>query len=267
MPFNKTTWVDDTTYLSAENLNDIENTLDGNRLAPTAGGTGTAITVTAYQFTLTDGCIVSFVASANNSGAATTINVNGLGAKSAYKANTADAPTIVSGRMYVFWYNAAGTCFFLRAAATGDFVAADLLAGKTGSNDDDTDVVGTMPVYDAGDTLLSQNTDSTSTTSATYVKRKQVTIARASTYRVKVAANHAEAGKTAYYKVYKNGVAYGIEHNVTNGGIFEYDDLWFYDGDTCEIWIKKGDTAGVNLTTCQLLVDSLMKYTWSVYTD
>ena len=150
MPFTKTTWTDDVTYLSAENMNDIENTLDGNRLAPTAGGTGTAITVTAYQFTLTDGCVVSFVASANNSGAATTINVNGLGAKSAYKANTANAPTIVSGRMYVFWYSTGGTCFFLRAAATGNATAAHVLTPDTFSNDDNTDVVGTMP-NNAGD--------------------------------------------------------------------------------------------------------------------
>ncbi len=93
-----------------------------------AGGTATAITVTIPN--LVDGVCKTFVASASNSGSATTIN-----GKSLYKPNTTTAPTLIAGKAYTVWYSASNDCFFIKASAEGDAVAGDVLAGKTGFTD------------------------------------------------------------------------------------------------------------------------------------
>jgi hypothetical protein len=110
----------------------------------TAEGTATAITLTLA--TLTDGYNKTFIASANNNGAATTINTKPL-----YKPNTTTAPTLIAGKAYTVWYDTTNTCFFLKASAEGDAVVANVLAGKTFSNDSDTGLTGTMTDR-AGDT-------------------------------------------------------------------------------------------------------------------
>ncbi len=48
-------------------------------------------------------------------------------------------------QLFQAWYSVGGSCFFLRASSSGNAVAGDVLAGKTFSNDDDTDLVGTIP--------------------------------------------------------------------------------------------------------------------------
>ena len=136
--------------ISDANLNVITNGLDSAITYPTAGGTATALTLTAYHFTLTDGVAVSFVASASNSAAATTLNVNALGAKSVYKPGGTDAPNFTSGKYYTAIYNTAGDCFFVKANTSGNAAVTDVLATKTFSNDSDSDLVGTMP-NNAGD--------------------------------------------------------------------------------------------------------------------
>jgi hypothetical protein len=103
----------------------------------TAGGTATAITLTMQ--TLVNGYFKTFIASANNSGAATTIN-----GKKLYKPGTTTAPNLIAGKAYTVWYNQAGDCFFIKASAEGDAIAANVLAGKKFSNDNDTGLVGTL---------------------------------------------------------------------------------------------------------------------------
>ena len=73
--------------------------------------------------------------------------MNGLGAKNFYKPGGTLAPSITAGKAYNVWYD--GTSFFLQASAEGDAVVANVLAGKTFSNDDDTGLVGTIPSKDA----------------------------------------------------------------------------------------------------------------------
>jgi hypothetical protein len=104
----------------------------------TAGGTETAITLTTQ--TLANGYSKTFIASAGNSGAATTINDLPV-----YKANSTTAPTIVAGKAYTIWYNATGNCFFVKASAEGTAVAAQVLAGATFSNDNEMDLTGAIP--------------------------------------------------------------------------------------------------------------------------
>ena len=140
----KTDWTSVDGVLSTD-LNRIEGnieTLATLRAYPTATGTGTAIVVTTGYFELVAGRSFTFIASANNSGAATTINADGTGAKNLYKPNTTAAPTIISGKAYTVWYN--GTSFFVKASAEGDAVAGDVLDGKIFSNDEDTGITGTL---------------------------------------------------------------------------------------------------------------------------
>lgn len=140
----KTDWTAVDGILSTD-LNRIEGNIENLaalRTYPTATGTGTAIAVTTGYFELIAGRSFTFIASANNSGAATTINADGTGAKNLYKPNTTAAPTIISGKAYTVWYN--GTSFFVKASAEGDAVAGDVLDGKIFSNDEDTGIEGTM---------------------------------------------------------------------------------------------------------------------------
>jgi hypothetical protein len=113
-----------------------------DRLYQTAGGTATAIALTISE-TLVNGLPITFIASANNGGAATTINGNPI-----YKPNTIIAPTLISGKAYTVWYSSAGTCFFIKASAEGTATTAQVLAGVPFSNETDTGLIGTMPNRD-----------------------------------------------------------------------------------------------------------------------
>jgi len=101
--------------------------------------TGTATVITVPTGTLTNGYAKTFIASANNSGAATTIN-----GKALYKPGTTTAPTLIAGKAYTVWYNTTGNCFFIKASATGTATPAQVLAEVPYSNENDTDLVGTM---------------------------------------------------------------------------------------------------------------------------
>lgn len=109
-------------------------------LYQTAGGTAIAIALT-IKGTLTDGYPITFVASADNNGAATTVNTKPL-----YKPGGTNAPTLKSGKAYSIWYNQVGDCFFIKASATGTVTSDKVLAGETYSTEVDTDQIGTMNI-------------------------------------------------------------------------------------------------------------------------
>ena len=122
-------------------VNDIEDKLNkhiDDSLYQEAGGTATAITLS--MLTLKNGYSKTFIATANNNKAATTIN-----GKPLYKPGTTTAPNIKAGKAYTVWYNSVSDCFFLQASAEGNVGAEHVLAGYTFSNDDDTGLVGAMP--------------------------------------------------------------------------------------------------------------------------
>ena len=102
-----------------------------------ATGTATAITLTMQ--TLVNGYAKTFIASANNSGVATTIN-----GKPLYKPGTTTAPNLIAGKAYTVWYNTSGNCFFIKASAEGNVLANQVLKDKTFSNDTDTGLLGTL---------------------------------------------------------------------------------------------------------------------------
>ena len=122
-------------------VNELEDKLNkhiDDSLYQEAGGTATAITLS--MLTLKNGYSKTFIATANNNKAATTIN-----GKPLYKPGTTTAPNIKAGKAYTVWYNSVSDCFFLQASAEGNVGAEHVLAGYTFSNDDDTGLVGAMP--------------------------------------------------------------------------------------------------------------------------
>lgn len=138
--------------VTAANMNqeirDNELELYGAVKVLTAGGTADVITVTTGgAFTLAQGRRVTFVASANNTGNVT-LNVDGAGAKSLLKYDESEIPAggLVAGRAYEAYYDTGGASgrFFLLPRTSGNAVAADVLDGKTFSNDSGPYLEGTM---------------------------------------------------------------------------------------------------------------------------
>jgi len=170
--YSQVNWVDRVdgvspgTEINAANLGNMDDKikeLDTSTASlakyPTAGGTGTAITVTVPHFGNTDSESFTFIASAPNAGAATTIAVNGGTAYSAYKPNTTNAPNIISGKAYTFWKS--GISFFVKASAEGDAIASQVLATKIFSTDTDTGIAGTMPNRAGDNVCLSSSVTGT----------------------------------------------------------------------------------------------------------
>jgi len=102
--------------------------------------TGTATALIVPMATLVNGYSKTFIASANNGAAATTIN-----SKRLYKPSTVIAPTLIAGKAYTVWYNLASDCFFIKASAEGTATVAQVLAGVPFSNEIDTGLIGAMP--------------------------------------------------------------------------------------------------------------------------
>jgi|GEM_PF-1994002 len=120
-----------------ENFDKIDTALGNSSRFEKASGTGTAITLSGII--LEDGASKTFIVSANNNGAATTIN-----GKKLYKPGTTTAPSLIAAKAVTVWYDFSGDCFFIKASAEGNAIAENVLAGKTFSNDNDTGIEGTM---------------------------------------------------------------------------------------------------------------------------
>jgi hypothetical protein len=117
---------------------EIANTQLLDMIYETAGGTATALTVPMKN--LVNGYSKTFIARVSNGGTATTVN-----GKKLFKPGTTISPNLIQGKAYTIWYDSTGDCFFIKASAEGDAIAANVLAGKKFSNDDDTGIIGNMP--------------------------------------------------------------------------------------------------------------------------
>ena len=264
-----------------------EASLDSHKadyLYQTAGGTATAITLTINE-TLINGLPVNFIASASNSGSATTIN-----SKHFYKPNTTTAPNLIAGKPYTAIYNSSGDCFFIKASAEGNAIASHVLAGDTFSNDNDTGLVGTAPLKSGiaytpttsdqvitagfedgtckvkgdsnlvsdnivigksifevtgsyssitpGDKILIAGT-SGGVTDTTWKKVSSIQLNITGTYRIRFGLYCGTTGVTytSYGRIYKNGVAFGIQRSIgSTTPAYYIEDLFFTAGDTCEFW-------------------------------
>ncbi|MFG3612366.1 hypothetical protein [Rummeliibacillus stabekisii] len=103
-----------------------------------------AVTLDPAPTSYVNGMGLVLTINADSTGA-TTINVNGLGAKSIKKASGSDVTNLKNSGIYTLRYNALTGNFILQGeGGSGNAVASDLLSGKTASTDAG-DIVGTMP--------------------------------------------------------------------------------------------------------------------------
>jgi len=225
-----------------------------------ATGTGTAITLTLP--TLVNLYTKTFIASANNSGSATTIN-----GKPLYKPNTVIAPNLTIGKAYTVWYNLASDCFFLKASAEGNALIADVLAGKTFSNDDDTGLVGTMAemgsptfipsgvnqnlsvghysggVVEAislipGEILIFSNDDRIVADSETFIITKETQrLVSSGTFRIKFDLANSASTLTSYAQLYINNVPVGTSRTVTGRIYVTFsEDFYLKENDLIQVY-------------------------------
>lgn len=122
------------------------------KAATTQQATGTATEITLTLSTLYDGYTITFTASANNNGSATTIN-----GKEVFNAGTTTPPTFIKDKDYTVRYSLSEDYFFVKASAEGTAIADHVLAGDTFSNSNDTNIQGTMPKIGAVNKNLSIN--------------------------------------------------------------------------------------------------------------
>lgn len=122
-----------------------------------ASGSANAYTATINGITsYTEGLAVAIKINVTNTDPST-LNINGLGAKSIKKPNGNDvaAGNLKAGSIYTLRYN--GTNFILQGSdSAGNATPADVLAGKTFSNDYGPDQIGTMP--DNGAVVITPST-------------------------------------------------------------------------------------------------------------
>lgn len=138
----------DKNALAAVQQNVAAHLADRAQHIPYAAATGAAniyaVSLNPVPTTYTEGMALAVKINVDNTGAST-VNVNGLGAKAIKKPNGNDvsAGNLKAGSIYTLRYN--GANFILQGSdAAGNATAADLLAGKTASTDAG-DIVGTMP--------------------------------------------------------------------------------------------------------------------------
>ncbi len=131
--------IDETLKEHEDAIGQVNSQLATTGKAEKVGGTASAITLSAV--TLKDGSIKTFIAKADNNAVATTIN-----GKPLYKPNTTTAPKLKANTAVTVWYDLTGDCFFIKASAGGGTaLPSDVLAPKTFSNDDNSEIIGTIP--------------------------------------------------------------------------------------------------------------------------
>jgi hypothetical protein len=105
------------TVPGADDFNRIEGNTkfnhDINKVI-TAGGTGTAITLTTgSSIALAAGLKLFFRATADNGGVATTITIDGSAAKHLYRPGGTNAPTVEQDNVYFIWYDSGEDAVYL----------------------------------------------------------------------------------------------------------------------------------------------------------
>jgi hypothetical protein len=218
-----------------------------------ASGTGTVINLTIPSITAyTPLQKLTFVAIGNNNGALTTININGLGAKPLYKLNTTTSPTLIEYKTYTIILKSDGLSFFLDASAEGTATAADVLAGKTFSNDIDTGLVGTAVVVPTnnltpGNIVLWGNGSTTFSNDTSFVSAFSKQVNFSGTIRVNFRISKPNGvlnNTTAQAQIYKNGIPVGSTKSFTTTiGDYQssqnfYEDITVINGDTIQIYAK-----------------------------
>jgi hypothetical protein len=124
-------------------VDEVTTGLDDASRMEVAGGTANALTLVMPSIKAYNLNKISFIGNLDNGGNATTLNINGLGAKPLYKSGGGN-PKIANSKLYTCYYADWANCFFLEASAEGNTIASHVLAGDTYSSDSEVGAVGTM---------------------------------------------------------------------------------------------------------------------------
>jgi len=250
-----------TTNVNVTNLDASVTSSLADTLYQLATGTGTAITLTLP--TLVNLYTKTFIASADNSGSATTIN-----SKPLYKPNTVIAPNLTTGKAYTVWYNLASDCFFLKASAEGDATVADVLAPKTFSNGDDTGLIGAMVdrgtvnitpstvnqailegkhsglgivsaiTISAGNNIAIKRTNQKNNSGTSFDEMHKITVGYSGTIRIEFNLK-ASSGYSAIGQIFKNGSACGYLRTTSSTTYVSYtEDIAVIAGDRLTMELK-----------------------------
>jgi hypothetical protein len=112
--------------------------------ASTNSGNAYSVTLNPAPTAYVDRLGIVVTINADSTGAST-LNVNGLGAKGLKKANGNDVTNLKANGVYTFRYNSTTGNFILQGeGGSGTATAADILSGKTAATDTG-DVTGSMP--------------------------------------------------------------------------------------------------------------------------
>jgi len=143
----------------------------------------------------------------------------------------------MSGKGDIIYASAAGVPARLAIGDDGQVltVNTDVPAWEAGGG-------GGLPDAAAGDLLDAYADTERTTTSDTYVKVKEIMMARAGTYRIKFDLKINTGTYVANGKVYKNGGAVGTEQsNNTTTYVTKSEDIaGFSAGDLIQLYIKVG---------------------------
>lgn len=220
-----------------------------------AVATGTAneyiATLTPALSSYAEGVSLRLKINVENTGAST-VNVNGLGAKSIKKSNgsAVSSGNLKLGSVYTFAYD--GTSFILQGEGGeyGTAVAGDVLTGKTIGTENGI-VSGTLVlnklVATPGDSTFIASTAEVVISNAAFVKVKEIlSNFESGTVRIKFSLR-ASSGNTAYGQIYKNGVAVGaLRSNNTTTEVFYAEDIAMNKGDLIQLYLR-GFSSGSNV--------------------
>lgn len=106
-----------------------------------------------------------------------------------------------------------------------------------------------------GDVLVGSLDTERNSATAEYTKVKEFYIAKSGTYRVKFDLNSFNNTASAFGRVYKNGTAFGTERITASSGYTTYsEDLYFNEGDLCQLYYKTTGGANENIRNFRLYV-------------
>lgn len=220
--------------IAAHSADDLQHV----KYAPATGTANTyAVSFNPAPTAYVEGMAVAFkVPVASN--AASTLNVNSLGAKGIKKANGTDVTNLKAGGIYTVRYD--GTAFILQGEGGeyGTAQAVDVRSTKTFGTEDGVvqgsldltnltpsnikngvvidGVTGTLNPLEPGYNVVSNNaTEKYTTVTSQMYKVKETRILIGGTFRVSFEANNSSTGWEGKAQIYVNGVARGILRSVT----------------------------------------------------
>ena len=255
----------------------------------TNSGNAYAVTLNPAPPSYADQMGVIITVNANSTGAST-LNINGLGAKPIKKANGNDVTNLKANGVYTLRYNADTGNFILQGeGASGNASASDLLSGKTASTDAG-DIEGTMlnrgaPIFtpsgteqnissgyysggvikpitiSSGESLWISNNTEVGTIDRVWKRLKSIKINNMSgTVRVRFDLMINTENTPVSAQIYKNGVAVGTMRSTTSTSYVTYtEDISFSRGDEIQLYVKEDYYTGyVRNFRLYISIDSLV---------